>query len=56
MLGHKDAQFFNRSKLRKKIEDGTLRGGGGGADLNCFLLGDNAFALIPWMVKPYSRR
>ena len=28
----------------------------GGPDLHYFLLDDNAFALIPWMVKPYSRK
>ena len=56
------AQIFNNSKLRKKIEDGTLGLpppeplGEGGPDLHYFLLGDNAFALIPWMVKPYSKR
>ena len=31
-------------------------GGWGGTDLHYFLLGDNAFALMPWLVKPYSRQ
>ena len=30
--------------------------GQGGPDLYYFLLGDNAFAILPWMVKPYSQR
>ena len=56
-----DAQIFNRSKMKRGIENGTL---GlpppellepGGPDLHYFLQGDNAFALIPWLVKPYSR-
>ena len=57
-----DAQIFNCSKLREKIEDGTLglpppeTLGEGGSDLHYFLLGDVAFALMPWLVKPYSRR
>ena len=52
---------FNWSDLREKI-DGTLglpppeplveRG----PNLHYFLMGDNAFAFMPWMVKPYSRR
>ena len=29
---------------------------GGGANLHYFLLGDDAFALMPWLVKPYTRR
>ena len=50
------------SKLRLNIEDGTLGLppsellGQGGPDLHYFLLGDNAFSLMPWTVKPYSRR
>ena len=30
--------------------------GEGGSDLHYFLLDDDAFALMPWIVKPYSRR
>ena len=56
-----DAEIFNRSKL-KRIENGTFGLpppeplGPGGPDLHYFLLGDNTFALMPWLVKPYSRR
>ena len=48
--------------MREKIEDDSLGLpspellGDGGPDLHNLLLGDNAFVLIPWMVKPYSRR
>ena len=57
-----DAQIFNRSKLKRRIDNGTLGLpphaplGPVGPDLHYFLLGDNAFALMPWLVKPYSRR
>ena len=57
-----DAQIFNRSLLREKIEDGSLGLsasellGEERSDLHYFLLGDDAFALMSWMVKPYSRR
>ena len=53
-----DAQIFNRSNMSKKIEDGSLALpppeplGEGGPDLHYFLLADNTFALMPWMVKP----
>ena len=56
-----DAQIFNRSKLKRRIENGTLRLpppeplGPGGPDLHYFLLGNDAFALMPWLFKPYSR-
>ena len=59
---HSDTQIFNRSNLREKIKDGTLEHippeplMGGRAYLHYFFLGDNAFAFMPWMVKPYSRR
>ena len=57
-----DAQIFNRSNLTEKINYSSF---GllapqplweGGPDLHYFLLGDDAFALMPWVVKPYSRR
>ena len=57
-----DALIFNRSKMKRKIENGTLvlpppeSMGPGGPDLYYFLLEDDAFTLIPWLVKPYSRR
>ena len=57
-----DEQIFNRSDLREKIEDGSLGLpapeplGEGGPGLHYFLLADDTFALMPWMVKPYSRR
>ena len=57
-----DAQIFNRSDLRDKIKDRSLGlpplepPGERGPDLHYFLLGDDSFALTPWMVKPYSRR
>ena len=60
--GSSDAQIFKRSKLKRRIENGTLEllppeplGHGGGPNLHYFLLGDDAFVLMPWLVKPYSR-
>ena len=52
-----DAQIFNHTKLRRKIENHTV-----GLpppeplNLHYFLLGDDAFALMLWLVKPYSGR
>ena len=57
-----DAQIFNRSKLKRRIENETLglpppeTLGSGVPNLHYFLLGDDAFALMSWLVKPYSRR
>ena len=52
---YSDAQIFNRSLLRKKIEDGSL-GFRASSTLHYFLLDNDVFALMPWMVKPYSQR
>ena len=57
-----DAQIFNRSKLKRRIENGTLGLpppdplGPGGQIYTTSCLGDDAFALMPWLVKPYSRQ
>ena len=55
------AQIFNRSLLWEKIEDSSLglpppEPLEGGPELHYFLLGEDAFALMCWMVKPYSQR
>ena len=56
-----DAQIFNRSKLKRRIENVTLglpppeALGPGGAKSTLLLAGDDTFALMPWLVKPYSR-
>ena len=59
-----DAQIFNRSKLKRRIENSTLGLpppellGPGGPDLHHSLLGGggDVFAIMPWLVKSYSRR
>ena len=56
-----NAQIFNRNKLKRRIENGTLGLpppeplAPGEPNLHYFLLGDDAFALMPWLVKPYSK-
>ena len=53
-----DAQIFNLSFLMEQMKEGSLglpapeALGEGGPDLHYILLGDDAFAWIPWMVKP----
>ena len=54
------AQIFKQSKLRKiKVDSLGLPPpeplGKVGPDLLYFLLGEDAFALMSWFVKPYSR-
>ena len=60
--GSSDAQIFNRNKLRRKIEKATMGLpspeplGSGLLILHYFLLIDETFAPMSWLVKPYSRR
>ncbi len=59
-----DAQIFNNSELKEAIESGDI--GFPAADplpnddptknTPYFIIGDDAFALQPWMMKPFSRR
>lgn len=57
-----DAQIFNDSELKECCEDGTLGFPdpeplpGDTQDVPFFFIGDNAFALRPTMMKPYSLR
>ena len=46
-----DAHIFNCSKL--KTPEPLVPGG---TNLHYFLLGEDAFALMPWLVKLYSKR
>ena len=55
-----DAQIFNHTDLRHKIEDGSIGFpdseslGIGGPKVRFFLLGDDAFPLMLWLMRPYS--
>ena len=57
-----DAQIFNCSKPKKRIVNERLGLpppeplAPGGLDRHYFLLGEDAFPLMPLLVKPYSRR
>ena len=57
-----DAQIFNRGDLSEKIEDGSLALlapeplGEGEPDMHFYFLGEDTFTLMPWIVKPNSRR
>ena len=57
-----DAQIFNASQLKRKIDDGRIGFPDpapithGGRDVPYFILADDAFALKTWMMKPYGSR
>jgi len=55
-----DAQVFNHSELRTMLEEDNLGLPDAdtipGDDRNSFLIGNDAFPLRTWMLKPYSRR
>ena len=55
-----DAQIFKHNDLRHKIEDGSIGFPDneslviGGPKVNFFLLGDDTFFLMLWLMRPYS--
>ena len=55
-----DARIFKHTDLRHKIEGGSMGFpdseslGIGGPKVNFFLLGDNDFPLMLWLMRPYS--
>ena len=55
-----DAQIFKHTNLRHKMKDGSIGFpdseslGIGGPKVNFFLLGDDAFPLMVWLMRPYS--
>ena len=57
-----DAQIFKHSDLRHKIKDSTISFPESeslvddGPEGNYFILGDDAFPIKLWLMKPYSRR
>ena len=57
-----DAQIFNASQLKRRIEDGRIGFPDpapitqGGRDVPYFILADDAFVLKTWLMKPYGRR
>ncbi|XP_060782726.1 putative nuclease HARBI1 [Neoarius graeffei] len=62
-LGHQsDAQIFNASELKEFIADGSAdlpaaeSMTNDDVDVPYFILGDDAFGLKPYLMKPYTRR
>ena len=57
-----DAQLFNDCELRETIEDGSIgfpaadRLPQDDQDMPYFIIGDNAFPLRTWLMKPFARR
>ena len=57
-----DAQIFNDCELREVIENGTIGFPdpepltGGTRDVPYFIVGDDAFPMRSWLMKPYSQR
>ena len=57
-----DAQVFNSGELKEAIEDDTLNFPppesipNDDKDMPYFIVGDDAFALKPWLMKPFSLR
>ena len=57
-----DSQIMNDTVLKRKIEDGSIGRPGAapiipdGRKVEYFFLGDDAFALKSWLMKPYSLR
>ena len=55
-----DAQIFKHTKFRNKIEDGSIGFPNseslaiGGPKVNFFLLRNDAFPLMLWLMRPYS--
>jgi len=57
-----DAQIFNTCELKEMVESDLLGippaqpFPGGDTDVPFFFIADDAFALKPWLMKPYSKR